>query len=68
MTIRWFKALSAVMIACVALVGCGGNAQLEPEPSPEGTVFEEKTEDEQLIEDMGADAAEARRDEPAAKE
>ena len=51
------------MIACVTFVGCE-KAQLEPEPSPEGSLAEPSTD---LTQEIGADAAAEQHDEPAAK-
>lgn len=63
MKTRWFRSLLAVMIACVTFVGCE-KAQLEPEPSPEGSLAEPSTD---LTQEIGADAAAEQHDEPAAK-
>ena len=58
MATRWFKIFSAVILTCVALVGCG-QTQLEPEPSPEGAKVLETPESrpERALEEQGADAA-----------
>ena len=60
MTIRRFKALLAVMITGVALVGCGGGSgPVEPDPSPAIEEVQETpdTRPEGALEEGGADAA-----------
>ena len=71
MKTRWFKSLLAVMIACVGFVGCE-KPQVEPEPSSQADVEALESQvpaDEAASKmmEMGADAAEAQHDEPAAK-
>ncbi len=57
MAIRGLKAVLAVMITCVALVGCGPNAPPQPAPSNEPVVGGGEPRPESALEEQGADAA-----------